>query len=305
MTTVKKRKKIDPMRVLFLICFTILPVVHFLVMYVFVNLNSFAMGFQQNAGGKVVWTLANFSRFFSELTVADSPIMEALKNTFLTFGINLIMFPIGILVSYFLYKKIWCYKFFRITFFLPSILLSVIVINIYREFLMADTVTSFIQNLLHLDYQPELLAQYEFANKAVLICMVWLAFPGNLIIWGGTFSRIPDAVLDAAKIDGVSWWQEMLKIIIPMVWPTFALTLMLMFTGIFGSTGPVFLLTGGNWGTQTLNSWMYIQVYEAGSPLSNKLNYLSAVGLMISAVAILIAVVIRRMTSRLFGDAQY
>ena len=136
--------------------------------------------------------------------------------------------------------------------------------------------------------------------------MVWLTFPGNLLIWGGTFSRISDSVLEAAKLDGVNWVQEAFKIIIPMVWPTFSLLLVMMFAGIFASSGQVFLLTGGNYGTQTLSSWMYIQVYASSvDPRSNLFNFMSALGLVITLISSVIAISLKKISSKAFEGVEY
>jgi ABC-type sugar transport system permease subunit len=137
--------------------------------------------------------------------------------------------------------------------------------------------------------------------------MVWLQFPGDLIIWGGTFARIPEEVLESASIDGVTWWQEFTKIIVPLVWPTVALQMVLLFCGIFGASGQVFLLTGGQYGTMTLNAWMYITLYNNSGNMytSNAYNYMSAVGLVITVIAVVLSLSIRKLTDKMFDQVEY
>ena len=76
--------------------------------------------------------------------------------------------------------------------------------------------------------------------------MIWLAFPGNMVIWSGTFARIPDSVVESAKLDGVNWVQELFLVILPMVWSTFGLMLTLTLCGLFSASGAVFLLIVDN-----------------------------------------------------------
>ena len=307
-TSRKKRKKVNISRVIFIISFIILPIINFLLFYVYVNMDSFFMAFQTTKNGVTVWTLENFARFFREFSLSTSTIRIAFKNTFLTFGINLIMFPVGFFVSFFLYKKIFLYKTFRTIFFMPSIIAGTIISSVFMKIVGTQgPIAKIVQDLYHLDYVPDVLNDSRFANTFVLMQMVWLNFPGSMIIWGGTFSRIPTSVIEAARLDGVNWVQEAFQIIIPVVWPTFALQLMLTFVGMFGSSGNVFLLTKGEFGTQTLSNWMYMQVYgnTAYGGNNNAFCYLSAVGLLISAVAITLSLTIRRITNKVFQDVEY
>lgn len=294
-------------RTIFIASFVIVPLTHFLVFYVYVNFNSFFMAFQERVNGKTVWSFNTMKRVFERLFPLDDEMKEIFKNTFLTFGINFVMYFIGIFVSYFLYKKIFLHSAFRVLFFLPSILPGVMLCNVYMELIGVNgALAAWVAKISGLAEPPEFLASPKYANAAVLINMVWLTFPGNLLIWGGTFSRISDSVLEAAKLDGVNWLQEAFKIIIPMVWPTFSLLLVMMFAGIFASSGQVFLLTGGNYGTQTLSSWMYIQVYATTiDPRSNLFNFMSALGLIITAVSSVIAISLRKISSKAFEGVEY
>ena len=168
-------------------------------------------------------------------------------------------------------------------------------------------IAKWVQDWLNLAQTPELLADSRYANTVVILHMLWLGFPGDLIIWGGTFTRIPNDVLESAQIDGVNWWKEFTMITIPMVWPTVALQMVLMFCGIFGASGAVFLLTKGMYGTMTISAWMYLQLYNlSGSPYnSNAYNYMSAVGLVITVIAIGISLGIRKWTDKAFEEVEF
>ncbi len=291
----------------FIVSFTILPTITFLVFYVYVNLNSFAMAFQyNNADGTISWTLDNIKTVFQRLFPPDKEMGEAFLNTYKTFGVNLIMFFVGVFVSYFLYKKVFLYKAFRVVFYLPSILSAVVMCAVFKDLFGSYNFGVFTKNLFKLNYIPEIFADEKFANKAVLINMIWLSFPGNLIIWGGTFARIPESVVEAARIDGVNWVQEAFKIIIPIVWPTFALMFILSIAGIFGASGQVFLLTMGQAGTQTISNWMYMQVYGATiNNSSNAFNFMSALGMFLTVISCVLSLTLRKISSKLFQEVEY
>ena len=59
-SSIKKRKKRNWGDIVFIISFIILPITYFLVFYIYVNLNSFLMGFQLRINGHTEWTLENF-----------------------------------------------------------------------------------------------------------------------------------------------------------------------------------------------------------------------------------------------------
>lgn len=299
------KKPVNKIRVLFILSCIVLPILNFLVFYVYVNLSSFTMAFTDRNGA---FSLDNFVRLYKEITEPDSPLQIALKNTMLTFGVTMIMFPFQVLVSYFIYKKIPLAGAYRFLFFIPTVIFSVAISTIFSRMMAPNgAVAEFMQKLLNLDYPPELLADSTYANIVVIAHLVWLSFPGDLIIWGGTFARIPSDVLEAGKIDGTSWWTEFTKITVPMVWPTVALQMVLKFCAIFGASGAVFLLTKGDYGTMTLSSWMYLQLYNQSGNVytSNVYNYLSAVGLIMTVIAVAISLVVRKITDKFFNDVEF
>ena len=291
--------------VLFILFCTVVPLLNFLIFYIYTNSSALIMAFTDNKGQA---TFDNFIRFGKELVNPDSQIRIAIKNTMITFAIGVVVFPGRVLVSYFIYKKIPGHKFYRVVFFLPTIIFSVAVALIFQRMIgTTGFIAQWIGDVAGLEKTPELLADSRFANYTIWAHMLWLGFPGDLIIWGGTFSRIPDDVLESARLDGASWWNEFTRIIIPMVWPTVALQMVLMTCGIFGSTGAVWLLTKGEFGTHTISSWTYKVLLETSGNAysSNVYNYLSAVGLVFTVIAILLSIVIRRWSDKRFEEVEF
>ncbi len=281
------------------------PVINWLVFYVYPNASSVVMAFQDSEGNL---SLTNFERLWTEFQLPTSTIRVALKNTLITFFISLLCFIPRVFVSYFIYKKVPGHKIYRILFFLPSILFSVCVAMCFTR--MVDTegfIAQFVQSVLGLENTPELLADSRFANYAIWFNMIWLGFPGDLIIWGGTFSRLPEDVLESARLDGVNWFTEFTKIVVPMVWPTVALKMVLTTCGVLGATGQVYLLTGGDYGTMTLSAWLYKMLIESSGTkyTSNVYNYLSAVGIVMTVISVGIALVVRKYTDKAFQDVDY
>ena len=301
----KKKKKKNWVRISFIVFCVALPVVNWLVFYVYTNLSSFVMAFTTKDGA---FSLENFVRLYQEFQISSSDIRLALRNTLLTFVLLAISYPFKVLVSFFIYKKIPFAGIYRILFFLPSIIFSVALAMIFTRMVGVNgVIAQFVQNVMHLDYVPELLSDSRFANNVVLLHMLWLGFPGDLIIWGGTFARIPEEMLEAGRIDGVTWWTEFTRIVVPMVWPTVSLQIVMMVCGIFSASGAVFLLTRGEYGTMTLSCWTYLQVLNVAGTVetSGAFHYLSAVGFVMTVIAIIISLLVRRIADSYFEEVEF
>lgn len=214
-TNCKRKKKATVMRTVFIICGLFFPLANFILFYIVPNGSAFFMAFRDKSGN---WGLDNFSRFFEEFAKEDSTLKLALRNTLITFAILVAAYPFKVLVSY---KKIPFAGFYRIIFFLPSIIFSVATAMVFQQMVApSGFIAEWVGKMCGLDYAPELLADSRFANFTIWVNMLWLGFPGDLIIWGGTFARIPQDVLESGQIDGVNWFTEFTRIIVPMVWPT-------------------------------------------------------------------------------------
>ena len=302
----KKKKKIRWLRVLFILSAILLPLIHFSASYIYVNFQSFFMAFYRTVDGVRVWTLDNFRLFFEVLKEpAKHDLGVAFWNTFKTFGIQTLMFPVGIIVNYFLYKKIIGTNLWRLAAFLPGLICGIVTTAFYKQVVAPEgPIAALIQRTQGLSYAPDILGDPRFANAGVWGMMIWLSILGDVIIWSGTFSRIPDSLIESAQLEGVTWLQEIWFITLPCVWPVFILKLILHFGGIFGATGSVFLLTGGLFGTNTFSNWQYMQVYNITNPESNGLNYMSAVGLLVTLVSCGIMLITNRL-SKLVGEVEY
>lgn len=306
MAAVTKRKKpVNIKRALFIVGGLAIPFINWFVFYVYPNIASILMAFTDSHGAV---SADNFIRFFNEFQQPTSQIRLAFKNTFITFGILFVTFPLKVLVSYFIYKKVPFAGFYRVVFFLPSIIFSVAIAMVFIQIVGPEgAIAQTIQKWMGLDYTPELLADSRFANYTVLGHLIWINFPGDLVIWGGTFARIPEDVLESARVDGVTWWTEFTKIIVPMVWPTVALQMILLCCGIFSASGAVFLLTEGYYDTMTIGAWLYLTLYRNSGSMytSNVYNYMSAIGISLTVVAVTISLFVRRFTDRAFEEVEY
>lgn len=282
-TTLKRARKVNWKRGLFIVMMMIVPLLNFAFFYVYVNFSSILMAFQVRTSGGTVFSLENFRLLFQEFGKSGSDLWMNIGNTLLFFALSFVMMPVSIVISYFIYKKIFMYRFYRVIFYLPSIISPVILTILYKNILgMTGPVAQTWQNLFHLSYTPEFFGDSRYAIWACMGYSVWTGFAGNFILLGGAMSRIPDSVIEAGQLDGCKPFREMVSLIIPLIWPTVTTLIVLNFVSIFSAGGPILLLTEGNFKTGTLSYFIFAQVYFAGGDG----QYASALGLFFTLLTI-------------------
>ena len=293
---------------LFVICMLIIPVAWFIVFYVAVNFNSIIMGFKQVKGvdvdGKKVFVfgLDNFRQLFFEIDNPKSTIRISMINTLKYFCLNFfIVIPLTYFISYFLYKKISGYKFFRVLFYMPSIISGVTMVIIFKNIVGTGGPVDELSKLLFGEELPALLTNPEHATNVIMIYCVWTGFGVNIILYQAAFQRVPHEVIEAAKIDGVPWYKELIFVITPMTWSTLSTTLIIASATLFTAGGPILLFgTGGAYDTSTISYYIFSQVYDSGV-----FNYPAAVGIFFTIYSLPIILGFRYVMNKLDPKVEY
>lgn len=269
-----KKKKLKDESVLkgqtiFIISLLAIPVIHWIIFWLVVNIQTIVLAFQSyNIYGTNEFTLGNFVEVWKQIV---SPINNnlgiSLLNTLKYFGTTvLIIMPLCLIVSFFIYKKITFYKGFRIIFYLPAIISSVAMVTAYTEFVDPTGPLGALLRLVGIEPNDRsVLAREETATTAIIIYTILTGMTTNVLLFGGGMARIPIDVLEAAKLDGVGPARELVNIIFPLIWPTFSTQLIFTMTGLFSASGPILLFTNGAHKTSTLSFWIFAKVYGDGS----------------------------------------
>ncbi len=293
----------------FIICMLAISVVSFAVFYVYVNINSILLAFKEFVGyaddgtSLYKWSFENYRKIFAELSGGNSAtsLLLALRNTLLLFFCgNAVAFPMGCVISYYLWKKIRGYKFFRSVFYIPSVLSSVVMVLIYKNMVAPNGLISTINIALKGVPIPSLLQQDSTAIWMILVYNTWVGFAGDYILLTGALMRIPEEIIESAKLDGASPVIEYFRICIPLCWPTLYIILIQKIAGVLSADGPILLMTQGAHNTTTLGYWSYSQIFINGS-----YEYASAVGLLMTLVIAPIAITAKNLLGRVYKDVEF
>lgn len=278
-----KKKNKNPERKINAIFITVmlaLPVLHWIIFWFVVNINSILMAFQIPTGD---WSLETMVIVFRGLSAGDSDLRIAIQNTFIYFAKDVIMLFFQLIIAYFFYKKIAGYKAFRILFYIPSIISGVAVANMFANFITPSGPVGIILSKLGVNPVPEFLADSAYATKTILLYTIWLGWGGNMLLFGGAFARIPTELIEAAKLDGITAFKEFIYLILPLVWSTLSTLLILNMTGLFAASGPILLFTRGAYRTTTIGYWIFDKVKYVGVSAYNEV---AAAGLVFSCIGV-------------------
>ena len=107
------------------------------------------------------------------------------------------------------------------------------------------------------------------ARIAIIIVEVWATTPLCMLILMAALKTVPEELLEAARIDGASWWQQFRRITLPFIKKFILLIVTLRFMDAIRMFDIAYNLTNGGPGnaTETLASTIYktaFRYYEVG-----------------------------------------
>ena len=285
----------------FLILMLSFPVLHFLIFWLYNNLSAIFLAFQDANGN--FNNYEHFKWFFNDLfsSVPRLAVREGLINTLIFWAFNtFVELPIAICISYFFYKKIKGYKFYRVVLYMPSIISAVIMATVFKNFSQSDGPLALIWLNLTGNTLPPLLYNSNYAMKSLLFYNIWTGYGVNIILFTGAMHRIPTEVIESAKLDGITEFRELINIIIPLIWPIFSTIIILSIAGMFSASGPILLLTQGNYGTMTVSYSIFQQYY-----LFNQINRAAAIGIIYTFIGLPLLLISRNLLSKVQEDEEY
>jgi multiple sugar transport system permease protein len=96
------------------------------------------------------------------------------------------------------------------------------------------------------------------ATAVVCALVIWFASGLTMMLLMAGMQGIPNEVYESADLDGASWWDKELRITMPMLRRTIALSLILSVIGSFLAFNQFYILTQGGPGTSTTTVVMWI-----------------------------------------------
>jgi multiple sugar transport system permease protein/raffinose/stachyose/melibiose transport system permease protein len=136
---------------------------------------------------------------------------------------------------------------------------------------------------------------------AVIVAWCWQQTALSLILYLAALTTIPRDLLEAAAIDGATWWQQFRRVIVPLLRPATVVVITLAVINTLKGFDIVFVLTqGGPFHTSdNLAMFMYSETF-----FRYRVGYGAAIAVALFILAIIVVVIYfrqSRASERLYG----
>lgn len=219
--------------------------------------------------------LANYKRIMTDFQFWWSLGVTAL------YGI--LSIPLGICASLalamLLDNKLFGKSFFRSAFFLPNVL-DMLVVGVIWTLIYAPKfgalaqITTWLMGENNFFNTTGLLGSPMTALLAVVIAMVLKGAGFGMVLFLAALQNIPEAVYEAADIDGASEWQKFTRITVPLLQP---IIVFMVITGVIGSLnafteiyamtsgGPQVVMGGETVGSTSVAGYYLFKQFDSGN----------------------------------------
>lgn len=116
---------------------------------------------------------------------------------------------------------------------------------------------------------------------ALIVVGVWMWTGFCMTILAAALKGVSVEILEAARVDGASEWAVFWNIMVPQILPTITVVITTMIINVLKIFDIVYVMTGGNYGTEVIANRMYIEMYT-----SFKAGRAAAIAIVLIAVII-------------------
>ncbi|MBI2298997.1 MAG: sugar ABC transporter permease [Armatimonadetes bacterium] len=216
--------------------------------------------------------LANFGQ------LAHDPVFRtAVGNNLLLVAAVPVWLLVSLVLALLIHQEVPGWRFFRASFFLPSVLSPVIVGTLFTALLRSDgPVNRGVQLLGARGFRVDWLGNPNTALPTLTLVILWGIFGLGVIVFLAGLAAVPSEILEAGRLDGATGWTYLRHIVVPPlrhVIEFWAVNLVVWsFTSLFAF---VYVMTGGGPGYRTMlvEYQLYLQAFEL-----NRMGYACALG---------------------------
>ena len=182
-------------------------------------------------------------------------------------------------VAYALTRGIRGANIYRSVFFMPNLIGGIVLGYIWNIL---------INCVLSIAGQPLLALNNKAGYWGMIILMCWQQIGYMMIIYIAGLQSIPGSLIEAARIDGATGWQTLIKVKIPNVMPSITICMFLTLTNSFKLFDQNLALTGGdpNHSTEMLALNIYNNFYARSGAAWKGIGQAKAVVFCLMVIAI-------------------
>ena len=314
---VKKPRK-NLKRNLFIFSLLIVPILHFLVFWLYINAKTISLAFMEWDVFENTYKFVGLNNFIDQCkSFKERPeTMNMFINAFRAIPINIACLVLAVIIGYAFSKHIRGEKVFRVIFYLPSMISIVILTLCYRYMFtyspgMLQGPAAEVLRMLGIDYNgwETGLSDPAVINRLwwlISIFCVWASAGINIILMSSAMSRIPEEVIESAKLDGVGFWRELFQIHIPLIMPTISVFLInsMMAVSAF-YIQPMLILAGETGPGSAYNTVGWYMFNMTPVAQNYDMPQISTVGFILTVAVSSLVIIVRIITDKLTPDVDF
>jgi multiple sugar transport system permease protein len=226
--------------------------------------------------------LENWVNLFADPAVRSSWVISAI---YFAATVGLEMF-LGMAVALLIHELVWG-KNLALSLFLMPIFIAPVIVGLLGRFMVDPTygLYAWVLNTTGI-FTQNILGNGGSALVAVILMDVWEWTPLVTIIVLAGLSSMPQEVIEAARVDGASYWQRLRHIVLPLISGVVIVALLVRSMDAIRFFDIIFVTTNG--GPADATKIIPIRLYETAFRFFD-LGYAAAIGLGMLAFSIVIA----------------
>ena len=294
------KKKILTRDLIFYILMLAYPVIQFCIFYIGVNFKSILFSFQRIDvfNNTRTFTFDNIRDSFNLLTL-DKTMIETEKMSLRVYFISLITgVPLGLLFSFYIFKKRFVSNAFRVLLFLPSIVSSIIMVTIFR-FFTNEALLEIMKKFFGRVIEEGLVSNPKTSFRTVMFYNIFVSFGTSVLMYSNRMSAIDTEMVEAAHLDGAVGFKEFWYIILPHTFSTLSTFLIVGIAGIFSNQFNLFSFFGKEAPDKLRTFGYYLYVQTANAKSEADYPILSSLGFLLSIVAIALTFTVRWLLNKI------
>ncbi|HZX00289.1 MAG TPA: sugar ABC transporter permease [Trueperaceae bacterium] len=203
--------------------------------------------------------MRNYVRLFTQ----DTVFWTALGNSVIWVALSLaVPMLLSLAFAVALDRKLPGRALFRTVFYVPGVLATIAVANIWRWIYNPRYgVSESLAQTLGLEWLQGIqwLGDADIALYAIFGAFVWQAVGTNMVLFLAGLQSVPPELKEAAALDGAGAWQRFRNVTLPSLRPTMVVVVVLTFIGSIKVFDLIVGMTGGGPAqqTQVLALWSY------------------------------------------------
>jgi multiple sugar transport system permease protein len=144
---------------------------------------------------------------------------------------------------------------------------------------------------------PKWLTSEIWSKPALILLSLWGAGSG-MILWLAGLQGVPQALYEAAQLDGANAWQQFRNVTLPMISPYIFFNLIIGTIGVLQMFDQVYIMTGDPYGGPADSTMVPVPLLFKNGFQYFKMGYASALAWMLFGIILILSLIQLRLSNR-------